>query len=91
MEMDMETDMEMEIDMKTETETDSTQTLIWNCGTFAKYLIRCKSPYGAVSTASDISRSNFQQRYILLAPFHEEKIYMQIFRTTTGIAIWPMC
>ncbi len=86
--MDMETDMEMETNMEPETdfetETDNTQTRTWTwiCGTFAKYLIQRNSPCCAVWIASDTSRRNFQRRYILLAPCHDEKKYIQIFRNS---------
>jgi hypothetical protein len=61
--------------METETEIDNTQTQAWtwNWRTFKKYLIRRNNPYSTIWIASDISRRNFQWRYILLAPFHDKQ------------------
>jgi hypothetical protein len=67
--------MKTEMDIKTETDMELLLSI---------YIIGRNSPYSAVWIASDISRSNFQQRYILLTPI----IYKSSeIHTTTGIAI----
>jgi hypothetical protein len=86
--METETDMEMETDTETETEkeTDNTrtwkwpwiQTWTWNWRTFAKYFIWRNCPYSAIWNDSEISRRNFQWRYILVAPLHYENNHMNI-------------
>jgi hypothetical protein len=72
----METETETERDVETERETDNTrtwtwtqtQTRTWNLRTFATYFIRRNCPYSTKWNAAEISRRNFQWRYILVAP-----------------------
>jgi hypothetical protein len=79
--------METETDMETEMETDNTWTWTWprtqtwtrNWQTFAKYFIRRNCPYSAIWNASELSRCNFQWRYILVASIHNENNDIKIF------------
>jgi hypothetical protein len=80
MDMETETDMKTETNMETEMETDNTRTWTWNWRTFAKYIIWCNCPDSAMWNASEISRRNFQRRYKLVAPLHNENNDMKIFR-----------
>jgi hypothetical protein len=55
----------MDMDMATETDME--------LANFAKYFIRRNCPYSAIWNSSEISRRNFQWRYILVAPLQYEK------------------
>jgi hypothetical protein len=57
----------------------------WNWGAFAKYLIWRNIRYSAVRIASDMSRSNFQQRYILVAPLHDKRMTRRFPKIYTAI------
>jgi hypothetical protein len=59
--METQTEIETQMDMETETETDNK---------IAKYFIWRHCPYSAIWNVSEISRRNFQWRYILVAPLH---------------------
>jgi hypothetical protein len=88
--METETDMETEMDIETETETDNTQTWTWprkrtwtwNWQTFSKYFIWHNCPDNAIWNASEISRRNFQWRYILVVLFHNENNEMKILKNS---------
>jgi hypothetical protein len=62
--------------MATETDMDMELT------TFAKYFVRRNYPNSAIWNASDISRCNFQWRYILVAPLHNGKNDMKILKNS---------
>jgi hypothetical protein len=83
MDMEIETVMETETDMETEMKTDNTwtwtwtwprtRTWTWNWRIFVKYFIRRNGPNSAIWTAFEITRRNFQWRYILVSPLQYEK------------------
>jgi hypothetical protein len=84
MDKETETDMETEMDMKTE--TDNTRTWTWprkrtwtrNWRTLAKYFIWRNCPDSTIWNASEISRRNFQWRFVLVASLHNENKVMKI-------------
>jgi hypothetical protein len=62
-------------------------------GKFAKYEIQ-RNSYSTAWMASDISQRNFQWRYILLSPFHDEKKMtsrVSKIHTAIGTALQAIC
>jgi hypothetical protein len=55
-------------------------TWTWNWRTFAKYFIQRNCPNNAIWNDSEILRHNFQWRYILVAPLHNETNDMKIYK-----------
>jgi hypothetical protein len=84
MEMDMETETDMKRKLTTHVTWTWPRTQTWTCywRTFAKYFIWHNCPYSAIWNASEISRSNFQWRYILVAPLHYENNDMKILKNS---------
>jgi hypothetical protein len=82
MDMETKTNMETEMDMEMETNNTRKRTWTWNWRTFAKYFIRRNCPNSAIWNASEISRRNFQWRFILVAALHNGNNYMQILKNS---------
>jgi hypothetical protein len=90
MDIETETDMETETEIETGTETENTRTWTWprtrtwtwNWHTFAKCFIWRNCPYSAIWNVFEISRHNFQWRYIFIAPLHNENNDMKIFKNS---------